>query len=273
MGGMFQFNELEILTFFAILVRLSVLVSVAPWLGDRSIPGSVKILLSLCITVLCFPALLSRGWVRVSDAAVWGATASGIARVIGLEVITGLILGFVAKLAFEAVQIGGTLVGNFMGYSSASIYDPHVESQSQIIAQFQSAIAMLIFLVLDGHHLVLRALLESYQTIGLGGAQLFGGTAATLIQLSGQVLKIALILSAPIAVVIFGINVAFGMIGRALPQTNLLVLSFGVIALGGFAVLLLSLPEFISQVQLVFERSADWIREVSRSLAADGGGK
>lgn len=262
----FSFNELEILSFFTVLVRLSVLVSLLPWLGDRVIPGPVKVLLALAITFVSYPALVNRGLVRPVDAATWGATPAGIIGTVLIEITVGLLLGFVARLAFDAIQLGSNLVGSYMGFASASQYDPHQENQSQLIAQFQGAIAMLVFLVFDGHHMMLRACLSTYEYLGVGTAVVTTAASKGVVTMTGQVIQIALILSAPVAVVIFGINVAFGMVARALPQTNILVLSFAVTTIAGFSVLFLSLPEFTSQLSLLFERSADWIRTAAGLL-------
>jgi flagellar biosynthetic protein FliR len=272
-ASLFNFSQEEMLSFFAVLVRFSVLIAVLPFVGDRVIPTPVKILLSLSITIALFPMLVARGNVNPGDAAIWGATAGGIVGTIALEVLCALILGFTARLAFESIQFGGNLVGTFMGFSTAAQYDPHQESQTQVVAQIQMAIAMLLFLTLDGHHLMLRASLSSYQIVGIGGLAGFvhsgmnGAFSQRIIELTGEVIKFGMQLAAPVAVCMFAVNVAFGVLAKAMPALNILVLSFAVTALIGLAVMFLTIPEFQGVVTNIFGLMADWMDSVLLAMA------
>ena len=267
--SIFNFNQAEMMTFFAVLVRYSVLFAVLPFVGDRTIPMPVKVLLSLAVTIALFPALVSSGAVHPGEALVWSATASGIVSTITLEVLFALALGFTARLAFDAISFGGNLVGNFMGFASASTYDPHQESQTQLIAQIQMAIAMLIFLVMDGHHLMLRAALDSYRIVGLGALKINLGPKfiQTLVQMSGQVIRFGIEIAAPVAISLFAVNVAFGVMAKAMPQLNILVLSLAASALVGMLVMLLTMPEFQGLVGNIVGRVGDSMEAVMMALA------
>ena len=271
----FNFNEAELLTFFAVLVRVSVLFSVMPFIGDRFVPVPVKILLSLAVTLVLVPSLIATGLVRPSDAVSWGSSASGIVSTIGLEVMFALILGYTARIAFEAVNFGGNLAGTFMGFAMASTYDHNQQSQTQVVSEIQMALAMLLFLAIDGHHLMLRSALGSYSFLGLGGSPTTGsllaptfGSAfgARLIELTGQVLRSGIQLAAPIAIALFGVNVAFGVMAKAMPQLNILVLSITISALIGLVIMFLSLGEFQGVVRDLFERSGENISLMARAL-------
>jgi flagellar biosynthetic protein FliR len=269
--GMFDFSLItqeEILCFFAVLMRYSVLIAVMPFTGDRAIPMPVKILLSVATTMALFPALITRGHIHLADANVWGATTGGIAMTIGAEVLFGLVMGFTAKMLFESISFGANLIGNFMGFAQASTYDPHQESQTQIVAQLHMAIAMLIFLALDGHHLMLRASLDSYRIVGLGKASLGAASSQKLIELSGQVIRFAIQLAAPVAVSLFAVNVGFGMVGKALPQLNIYALSAGVSALVGLCVMLMSVPEFQGAVGSIVGRMGEWMETMAVAMAS-----
>ncbi|MGK5081703.1 flagellar biosynthetic protein FliR [Bdellovibrionota bacterium FG-1] len=261
-----QITQEEILTFFAVLMRYSVLIAVLPFTGDRVVPVPVKVLLALATSLALFPALVSGGTVRPGDAAVWGATTGGIAGTIACEVLFGLVMGYTARILFESISFGANLVGNFMGFSAASTYDPHQESQSQVVAQLQMAVAMLIFLSVDGHHLMLQASLDSYRVVGLGKATITGLTGQKLIEFSAQTLRFGIQLAAPVAVSIFAVNVTFGVIAKAMPQLNVLILSFAVTALVGLTVMLMSVPEFQSAASGILGRVGDWIEELGQTM-------
>lgn len=272
--SLFNFNQEEMLTFFAILIRYSVLVAILPFLGDRVVPMPVKVLLSLSLTIALMPALVSQGFVHPGDAVRWGSSVSGIVGTVAVEAIFALVLGYTARLAFETISFGGHLVGTFMGFGMASTYDPQQESQAQVVATIHTALATLLFLVLDAHHLMLKASLESYQIFGLGGGGSFlaqpGFNVAfseKLVAITGQVIRFALQMSAPVAVVLFAVNVVFGVLSKAMPQINVLVLSVGVSGLIGLVVLFLSLGEFDSVAADLFERMVEWMQIMTRALS------
>jgi flagellar biosynthesis protein FliR len=262
----FNFDLQEILTFFAVLVRYSVLLSVLPFLGDKTIPSLHKVLFSFCISAVMYPALVNAHYVRPQEAMIWGATAGGIVSTISLEVLLALLLGFVGRLIFDAIQFGAHLVGNFMGFASASIYDPHQESQTDIVARLQIILAMLLFLTLDGHHLMLGAVLNSYRWVGLAQFQFHGAVSQKLIEMTSEVFQLGLQLSAPVALSVFSIHTVFGILSKAMPQLNVFILSFAVIALVGFVVLYLSLDEFQAFSHELFERLSEWLLIMMRVI-------
>ena len=262
----FDFDQNELLSFFAVLVRYSVLVSVLPFVGDRTIPMPVKVLFSVAITLVLFPALVRTGLVIPAQAEVWSSSAMGIATVVGLEALFGVLLGYTARLVFDAIHFGSNLVGTFMGFSSATMFDPHHESQSQVVSEFYLALAMLLFLSLDGHHLMLRAALESYRWVSLGEMRLGGTFGSGIVELTGNVLRYGLQISAPVGIAIFAVNVAFGVVARAMPQVNVLVLSFAVTALVGLIVMFITISDFNGVMAQVLSKVGDWMIAMARAV-------
>jgi flagellar biosynthesis protein FliR len=265
--SLFNLNLPEIMTFFAVLVRFSILMSVLPFVGDRLVPMLVKILLGLVLTLSLFPILVSSGQIHPSEAEIWGKSTNGIVTTIGLEVLFGLVLGFTARLIFDGITMGANLIGNFVGFGAATSFDPHQESQTEIIAQIQTTIAMLLFLTLDGHHLMLRASLESYRIVGLGKAVLGSSVSQRLIGMSGEVLKVGLQIAAPIAISMFSVNIVFGILSKAMPQLNIFVLSFALSAFVGFVVLFLCMPDLQEMMSVILSRIFDWMQSVAIAMS------
>lgn len=264
--SLFRFDLQELLTFFAVLIRYSVLLSVLPFLSDKTIPAILKVLFSFCISLVMFPVLVSSHLIDPREAIIWGGSVSGVVGTVFLEALLGLLLGFVGRLIFDSIQFGANLVGTFMGFSSASIYDPHQESQTDIVARLQVILAMLLFLTLDGHHLMLSAVLNSYRWVGLAQFQISWALSQKLIEMTAEVFQLGLQISAPVALSVFSIHTVFGILSKAMPQLNVFVLSFAVIALMGFVVLYLSLDEFQSFSHELFERLAEWLLIVMRVI-------
>ena len=267
MSNLFQFNSDELLSFCAVLMRFTVLFAVLPFFGDALIPPLVKILLGLAIAAVSFPTLVASGQIRPADAHYWSATTGRLVQTLSLEIIFGLVLGFTGKLVFSAIQFGANLIGTYMGFGSASSYDPHQESHSQVVADFQMALAMLLFLALDGHYLLLKAVLESYHYVGIGKAHLGAELSQKLVLLTSEVVRIGAQLSAPMAISLFGVNVAFGVLAKAMPQLNILVLSLATSALVGMIVLFFSYPELQAATREVLAKMGDHLVAVMTALA------
>lgn len=266
MGGLFTYDQNEMLTFFAVLVRFSILVTILPFVGDMAVPMPVKALMALGVSLVLYPVLVADGQVRPAEAAVWGSSAGKLVGTIATEATFGLILGFTARIFFDAISMAGNVAGTFMGYAMASAYDPHVESQSQVVAKFQGAIAMLIFLVLDGHHLMLSAALESYRFVSVGQAVFGAAVAERLLELSGMLIRTGLQIAAPVAISLYATQVVYGVMAKAMPQLNILVLSFAVSALVGLFVMLVSIPGFHDVTGALFEGMGDGMRSVMHSM-------
>ena len=265
-----QFNMDEVLSFFAVLVRLSVLFSIVPFFGDRLILAPIKVLLSIVVSITLFPVLVASGSIKVSDAHVWGATAGGLTSTIALEVMFGLALGFVSRLVFEALALGANLVGNFMGFASASVYDPHQESQTEVVAHIQTTLAMLLFLVIDGHHVLLRAILDSYKVVGIGKAGFNDVFQHQLIFMTAEVFRFGVQMASPTALGLFLLNMIFGVLSKSLPQLNLLVITFAANALVGFAILFISFLEFHDSIGGMFGRMNEWMRSIMIIMGKGG---
>jgi flagellar biosynthetic protein FliR len=269
--SLFNFNQEELLSFFAVLVRFSVLIAVLPFTGDVQVPAPVKILLSLGITIALYPMLLASGQVRPADAAVWSSDAGSLIGTIALEALVALVLGYVSRLAFQAISFGGNLVGNFMGFGIASSYDPNQQAHTQVVAELHMALAMLVFLAIDGHHMMLRSALQSYQIVGIGGQWMMGpgrmALSQRLIAMCGDVLRFGIQLSAPIAIVVFAVNVIFGVMARAIPQLNILVMSVTISAFIGLLVMFLSLGELHGVTINILSRMGDWMDGALRAMA------
>jgi flagellar biosynthetic protein FliR len=258
----------ELLSFFMVFVRMSVLMALVPLFGDKVIPAPVKILLSLTFSVVLFPILRANGVVQVQDAVQYGSTVGRLVLTVFSEVLVGLSIGFASQLVFHAIHAAGELMSTYMGFGMASMYDPHTESQTLIISQVLGALGMLVFLAVDGHHVILRALVESYRMIQIGhfaAAEVF---QKNLITMTGQVMGYAVQLSAPMSACMLLVNVVYGVLGKALPQLNILTLSMASGVLIGSLVLLISYPSLQSGMISLYDT---YFSDLKSYMVAYGG--
>ena len=232
----------ELLCFFMVLVRISTLMSLLPIFGDKAVPATVKILLSLSFSAILFPILRGNGAIDVSAAAEWSTSMGRILITVATEVLVGLAVGFASQLVFHAVHVAGDFMATFMGLSMASMYDPHTENQTMVLGQMLGALAMLTFLAIDGHHLIFKSLIESFQLIPQGHFVMNDAFKDSLVKLAANTVLFGIQLAAPMAACMMLVNIVYGILGKALPQLNILTLSMASsVCIGGF-VLLITYP-------------------------------
>jgi flagellar biosynthesis protein FliR len=204
--------------FFLVFIRVSAIVVMLPILGDRSTPARIKAGLSLLVSLLVIPF--------VEKPAGPSEDVFSLGMKMGGELLIGVILGFAGRLLFEGIQMAGQLVGFQMGFSIVNVIDPVASKQVSIIAEFQYLLAGLLFLAVDGHHMVLQAVSESYTAVPVFGFHLTGALMQTIVDLTREMFVISMKISAPIVVALVFANIGLGLVARTVPQINIFVVGF-----------------------------------------------
>jgi flagellar biosynthetic protein FliR len=153
-----------------------------------------------------------------------------------------VVIGLVAEFIFSAVSLAGQLAGMEMGLGLAGLIDPQTQDRVTAIAQWQTLLAMLIFLSVDGHHLLIRAVAESFRAIPPGVASIGQAGISALMSLAGQIFVVALKIAAPVLVLILLVNGAMGALAKLIPQLNVMVVGFPINVAVGFFILMASQP-------------------------------
>ncbi|HSG99428.1 MAG TPA: flagellar biosynthetic protein FliR [candidate division Zixibacteria bacterium] len=208
-------------SFMLVNFRLGGALLMAPIMGRATIPPLVKIGLALTIALLLMPAIAASPLPNIPS--LIDLAALGVK-----ELLVGVIIGLVIKLMFYAAQAAGSILGFQSGLAIANIVDPGTQIESNIIGEFWFLITTVVFLALDGHHLVLTGLADSFQLIPLGGAVFGVNAGEMLMRLSGVLFTMALKLAAPILLTVFLVDVALGALARTMPQMNIFVIGIPV---------------------------------------------
>lgn len=261
---LYDFNETQILLFFASLTRVIALFLLIPIFGDQNVPAIVRIFLAFTVNLIVFPVALAAGGAGVAPLL---SSDVGLIVLVMKEVAVGVVMGFTARIFFDAMTFAFSHIGSQMGFSMASAYDHHSEAQTPVISHLIMILAMLLFLAMDGHHFFVRALVDSYGSVPVGGFVWKKAVALHVLETATDVFWIAVKLSAPMALVIFLINCAFGIVAKAVPQINVLVVSFTVNILAGFLVISLTLPVFGTSMAEVIQVMVERVESVMRILA------
>ena len=241
MANAFYFSETEIVAFTLILLRVAAFVAVWPVFGTPSVPPPVKMLMALAIAMLLLPVI---NW-RENQVELLSQHIAWLAL---KEAVVGLILGFVCRLYFFAVSIGGQIVSVSMGLANAQIMNPTLGARGSAVEQFQVVLATLVFLAIDGHHMFIHGLVQSFEFVPMHLASIRFDTFILVGNAVQEVIVIGIKISAPILIAILFVNISMGVIGRAVPQINVLVTSLPVNILVGLAVLTISVPLYITEM-------------------------
>ncbi|OFZ14028.1 MAG: flagellar biosynthetic protein FliR [Bdellovibrionales bacterium RBG_16_40_8] len=238
---MYNFNMTEILAFTLVFLRLLGFVVTMPIVGTVNVSSSTKALLALIMTSIVFSQV---GWNKIT-ADIESMTIITLAV---KEIFIGVSFGFLARLFFFAISMAGQIMSVSLGLSAAQLFNPTMGESATALDQFYVLLATLFFLAINGHHFLISGIFDSFQLIPLSktsvsllGFQDIGETAHKL-------MAFALKLSAPILVSILFMNVAIAVVGRTVPQINILITSLPINAMAGFFVLFISMPLLIWQM-------------------------
>jgi flagellar biosynthetic protein FliR len=248
LGELFQTLIPRLGVLILVMGRVGGLVMTAPLLGAQIVPVRVRAALILFLGF----AIHQHVAVDPASAAVAstvfsgpdGAGPSGIAFLISLaiEISVGALLGLIAQFLFAGVQMAGQLAGIEMGLGLSNLIDPQFQSQVTSIALWQNLLALLLFLAVDGHHVLIRAVAESFRVMPAGADVLGTGGLRYATALGGEMFVVAMKISAPVLILVLMLNGAMGALTKVIPQLNVMVVGFGLNVAAGFFVLVASQP-------------------------------
>ena len=240
--NLININQFQIIAFVLVLLRcIGFFISWSLFSGNN-VPSPLKILLSLLVALICFAMIAPESYPAVDQYQT--IIALGIK-----EAIIGVSMGFLTNLIFHAVSMAGELISMSMGLSAAQIFNPAMNMQQSSVNQLYFFLAALLFLGIRGHHYFLMGLVESFKLIPLNVILPRMSQMGEFALLGQKVIEVGLMLAAPVMVSILLVNFSLGIMGRAVPQINVLITSLPVNALMGFSVLIIILPFFMDSLK------------------------
>jgi len=231
----FEFAVQELWSFIVVLVRTAAILSALPLLGGRNVPTRIKVTMAAGIAILLTPIVkihFEPNWLKPLTL-LMGLTA---------ELLVGFTLGLTTRLLMASVEFAGQVMGFQVGFGFAQAVDPATQLQTPVFGQLLTVIATLLYFQLDGHHLILLALGSSFNLIPPFGAQLQVPLMVDMIQLIQEMMFTGLKLAFPVIAATFLIHLTLGILGRLVPQMNVLITSFPITISMGLLVLGFGLP-------------------------------
>ncbi len=236
--NLLSINEFQIMAFVLVFFRCLGFFLSWPLFSGSQVPAPLKALISLLMAFICFSLIEPDTYPKVIQYQTLIALAIK-------EMVMGLAMGFLCSLIFQTVSIAGELISMAMGLSAAQIFNPSMNMQQSSVNQLYFFLAAFLFLAIQGHHYFITGLAKSFEMIPLSVLIPRLSSLGEFALLGQTILEVALLLSAPVLVSILLVNFSLGIMGRAVPQINVLITSLPVNALVGLAVLMISLPFFV----------------------------
>lgn len=249
--------------FMLIIARMIGLFIVSPIFGRNNIPAIMKITLCLFISYLIFPSVMGTSFnIDFYNMNTILVVLYGIK-----EFVVGLSIGFIAYIMFGIFFMAGSYLDMEMGLSMATMFDPQYGGQVPLSGNLIYIYATLIFLVIDGHHYLIKILVNSFQLFPLDGILKFDGNFLDFtINLVNFIFFMSLKLIIPIFVGLVITNIVLGFLARTMPQMNIFVVGVQVKIVVGLGLLIILTPFMVTQFKTVFMTMYKYMYEYLRII-------
>jgi flagellar biosynthetic protein FliR len=233
----------QIIIFFMIFSRFTGIFVAAPFFNTKQIFSMTKVALifwmsGLILFLVPLPPSLPKSFIS-------------LVIIFGFELLIGIMIGFICDIIISAIEFGGSLIDAQAGLSVASTLDPSTGRNAALFEQFLKWVALMFFIVADGHHIILKGLHSSFELVPVGSLPSPSSGAFYIVQFGSHLFEAAVKLAAPIIIIIFLIDFAFGMLNRIAEQINVFQLGFQlkpIVSIAIFLAMIPILPDLITQM-------------------------
>lgn len=206
-------------SFALVLARISGMMLGAPVYSSSAVPPQVKVLLTLLLSLVIFP-LVHPGMKGIPD------TLLGTVFGMGGELLVGLTIGLAVNMLFVGLQLGASMISQQMGLGLARIFDPMLEEETDTLSEIYMMFGLALLLVLNGHHLVLDGVLDSFAVLPPMSLTMRPELLKVLRDLLLASYIMAVKVAVPSMVILFLVSLMMGFLGKTVPQINILVVGF-----------------------------------------------
>lgn len=247
---------------FLLLARIGPVVFIAPFLGGRRLPATIRIVIVGALTLALWPT----AWVSSGDLPESGVL---LMLLVIKEGLAGMVLALMVSLLFTAIEAGGRIIDVVRGAQMAQVLTGQSTDPSSPVGALLLLFSVVVFMAIGGHLMVISALERSYFAIPIAGwpsTAGWSGTARLAIYLGGEFFLVALGVAAPVLAAAFVLDLSLGLAGRLAPQMPAYFVGLPVKAWGGILLLFLCLPWVLAWSRGVFEMSVRFFVQAVQSL-------
>jgi flagellar biosynthesis protein FliR len=250
--------ELDLYSVLLVFLRVGAFLHVLPFFSATNFPVQMRVALAALVALLLAPLLAPMPPGNLDFLSLF--------CMMFRELSIGLLLGFISRMVFYAVDLAGNIIATQMGLNMASVFDPSSLQPEQVPSSILFFLASVVMLTLDLHHWMLAGFERTYSVLPMGTAHLNSALFEAVVAQTGKVFLVALQISAPVIAVSFVITLVFAVLSRAVPQMNVFAESFGVRIVGGLIVFGFTLQLTAQRVLNYLNRLPDDLLAVARML-------
>lgn len=238
--------------FTVVLSRLLALFSFAPGYSGETLTFFQRMALSFFTAVILTP-------VMPVTAELSNMLRERYFTVLLEQAIIGLFLAFCLQVIFAAFQMAGEFFSVQMGFGINEVFDPMGQVSLPLMGSFKNLIALFVFFVSNAYLEVIRALAYSFERIPFLPQNFWENHVGQeslvdfLFFLSSSMFLIGLKVALPIMGTLLLVSVSIGMISKAAPQMNMLMMGYPLKILVGFLVLMWIAPVAIETMSAQFD--------------------
>lgn len=228
-----------LLIFLLVLLRTLGVAGTAPWLGNTQVPTVWKVGIGVLLALLVTSSIPSSQLLPT-------ASSLQLPQFVVLavkETLVGVALGFIMNVIFAAVQMAGGLLDVQIGLSIASIVSPGLVGPVTLLSNLEYMLFTMWFLAVNGHYVIILAILQSFRVLPIGAAQFSGPFVNLLIESTANLFVLAVQMAAPVMLSLFITNVSLAAAAKAVPQMNVFAVGLPLSLLVGFVVLSSVMPD------------------------------
>lgn len=231
-------------TFFLVFLRAAAFMISGPLYAVKGIPPLLKVAFSLALAVVIFPVI------EVKTPLPEGFWGYGLALI--SETGVGLLLGSAVTIVLNSIRMAGQFIDFQIGYAVATLIDPVNGAMNTLLSQYLYLLALVFFLLMDGHYTLIMALAKSYQLVPLSTAAFNGSVSLVLLKIFSGAFTIALQVSAPVLAVLLVTDLTLGFLARTAPQINVFLTGFPIKIAVGLLTLSFLIPLLGTVLRTVF---------------------
>jgi type III secretion protein T len=248
--------------FLLTLMRIIPVMILAPFLGAKNLPGTIRMMFAIAISAIIIPDVIMHSNVTVDFN--WQFIGFSIK-----ELFLGFIMGFLASIPFYIAQASGSLIDFVRGAQSLQVSDPTTQTQTGPIGILYNYVLIAIFFAIDGPFLFFDGLAASFQIIPADSFfnPLFFSLKMPLwkliMSLLNTLMSLSIQLAAPSIVGILMTEMFLGIANRLAPQVQIVFLGIPLKSWVGIAFLVLAWYFILQQLS---KESLNWIKIMNNTI-------
>ncbi len=246
--------------YLLVFIRLSGMAITLPILSYAAVLPRIRILFALLLAAIVLPMLPQTAMVSIQ-------AVPQLIYYIARELMIGLIIGFGAKLIFEGFTIAGEFAARQIGLAMANVFDPASEQQVPIISQFWTMLLMVYFLSFNGHHFLIRIMVQNFTTVPPGEGVFSSPLAQNIVLGGSRMFIIAVRLAIPVIALLMIVDAGLALVARVMPQMNVYFVALPLKLCVGMFALISSLNIFEMLFQSIYSQLVNYLGSILYQLS------